>query len=175
MSAHLGELAAALADDQLDRAQRDRALAHLVGCPSCRAQVDVQRQIKARLDRLGAPQLPPGLVDRLATMRPSAAERTPPIQPTQPAQPARQVPVAAVRPHRVAIGSGHRTRRVLVGAASLLVVGGGVAYAAGGSDQQAGSPVRPAVEVFTVEHGTTSGYVPLHDPATSAVTAGLGR
>ena len=80
---------------------------------------------------------------------------------------------AVAGPSRVVTRS--RVRRVLLGATSLVLLGGGAAYAAGGSSDQSGTPVRPTVDVYTVQHGTTSGTVPLHDPAVTAVTVGLGR
>jgi hypothetical protein len=64
---------------------------------------------------------------------------------------------------------------VLLGATSLVLLGGGAAYAAGGTPDSSGTPVRPAVDVFTVQHGTTSGAMPLNDPAVTAVTVNFVR
>ncbi len=186
MTGHLGPLAAALVDDQLSRADRDRALRHLVACDGCREEVEQQRAVKARLDTMGEPALPGSLLERLNAMQ----------LPSPPSSSAGQLPLAAApfpsggpgpvggAPLTSLGGVGvaatlessnrRRARRLVVGAASLVLVGGGAAYAAGGSDQSL-QPVRPAVDVYTVQHGTTSGSVPLNDPAVTAVTTGFGR
>ncbi|HEV7754439.1 MAG TPA: zf-HC2 domain-containing protein [Mycobacteriales bacterium] len=62
---HLGGLVAAVADGALDHAARERALAHLARCDDCRAEVEAQRRLKARLARLAGPEVPPSLADRL--------------------------------------------------------------------------------------------------------------
>jgi hypothetical protein len=64
----LGETAAALVDGALDHDARDRALAHLARCATCRAEVDAQRRLKARLSTLGGPSCPTGLANRLAAI-----------------------------------------------------------------------------------------------------------
>jgi len=166
-------MAAALVDDQLDRGARDRALRHLAGCDDCRAEVSQQRAIKARLDLMNEPRLPSALLDRLQSLQVTPSHE-PPTQPVG----GRPLPVRPLSADPLpSLGSTmrRRTRSVLVGATSLVLVGGGAAYAAGGSSGQSGAPVRPAVDVYTVQHGTTSGSVPLNDPAVSAVTVGFGR
>lgn len=190
MTAHLGPLAAALVDDQLDDADRVRALRHVATCASCRFEVDQQRTMKARLDGLGEPMLPGSLFDKLQAMRVLPPGAPPPGAVAEPVAPPRQLPLAVGSglPGRssapvvplplggLATGrSRSRVRRVLVGATSLVLLGGGAAYAAGGSSDHSGTPVRPAVDVYTVQHGTTSGTVPLNDPAVGAVTVGFGR
>ena len=60
---HLGDLVAALVDDQLDHSNRDLVLAHLAGCDTCRADVQQQRALKSRLRALSAPGLPESLAD----------------------------------------------------------------------------------------------------------------
>jgi len=65
---HLGELAAALVDGALDHDTRDRAFAHLARCGSCRAEVDGQRRLKARLAALDTPPCPTALLGRLRTI-----------------------------------------------------------------------------------------------------------
>ncbi len=49
---HLGDRAAALVDDDLLGEERDRALAHVAGCETCRAEVHEQRQVKVMLRSL---------------------------------------------------------------------------------------------------------------------------
>jgi len=186
VSAHLGALAAALVDDQLDGVERDRALRHVASCDACRAEVEAQRRMKLRLDRMSDPFLPNTLLDRLQSLAPSGGQPGEcddlPIPVPQPlGNPnvfaAGIAPAAALaRPARVGSVSPARRRvgRTVVGAASLLLLGGGVAYAAGGPTAGV-APVQPAVDVYAVQHGTTSGTIPLHDPAVSAVTVGFRR
>jgi anti-sigma factor RsiW len=195
VSGHLGPLAAALVDDQLDPSSREKALRHVAACESCRFEVEQQRTMKARLDRMGEPELPSALLDRLSALRPpeqpaadeGARGRTP--GPTEwrglPASPPGSPfgagsagrgpwsPAALIGTQRPVART--RVRRVLVGATSLVLLGGGAAYAAGGGSGSGAPPVRPPVDVYTVQHGTTSQTVPLNDPAVSAVTAGFGR
>lgn len=65
MTAHLGGRLCPLVDGQLHHDERDRALAHLAHCLSCRAQVVEYRRMKQRLAGLWAPTLPETLNDRL--------------------------------------------------------------------------------------------------------------
>lgn len=44
---HLGENLAALVDGELCHERRDRVLAHLATCPTCRAEADAQRRLKS--------------------------------------------------------------------------------------------------------------------------------
>jgi hypothetical protein len=193
MSGHLGPLAAALVDEQLAGGERERALRHVAQCASCRFEVEQQRAVKARLDELSEPALPGSLFDKLSSMRLPPTEAALPPGPTalpprptvlpRPALPlasgrglgGRPAAAAALPLAGLARPPRSRLRRVLVGATSLVLLGGGAAYAAGGPSGDSGTPVRPAVDVYTVQHGTTSGTVPLNDPAVSAVTVGYGR
>jgi hypothetical protein len=73
---HLGGLVAAVVDGALDHAARERALGHLARCDECRAEVEAQRRLKARLARLAGPDVPAGLADRLRHL-PDAAVGAP--------------------------------------------------------------------------------------------------
>jgi len=75
VNGHLGPLAAALVDEQLDGADRARALRHIAACSSCRSEVDQQLAVKARLDGLNEPMLPGSLLDRLQSMHSAAPTR----------------------------------------------------------------------------------------------------
>lgn len=70
---HLGGLVAAVVDGVLDHQARDRALGHLARCDECRAEVDAQRRLKARLGQLGAPELSAGLAAHLLGIPEAAA------------------------------------------------------------------------------------------------------
>ncbi len=190
--AHVGDLAAALVDDQLDQATRDLVLLHLGRCAGCRADVEEQRQLKARLRGLSEPGLPLGLLARLGALSgpaepPAASPLSPDRQPS---------PLASV----TTIGSSQdaglrrssmlrdprRGRRMLAGAASLLLVGTGAAIAAGGDAQPAG-PSTPVLTVptsfsnqlpgaaFNRDTSSPTGTLPLTDPAFPAMTAAFSR
>ncbi|MGZ4619282.1 MAG: zf-HC2 domain-containing protein, partial [Frankiaceae bacterium] len=65
MTRHLGDLAAAFVDEELDARARARVLQHLTACGRCAADVEAQRQLKRRLRRLRPPALPGALAARL--------------------------------------------------------------------------------------------------------------
>ena len=169
--AHVGDLAAALVDDQLDQGTRDQVLLHLGRCPGCRSDVEEQRQLKSRLLSLGTPGLPSGLMARLGAMALPTPAEPPPFQPAQ----------ATLRPYL--LRSPQRGRRVLVGAASLLLVGAGTAVAVGGGGQPGGS-FSPSSSTFSTSFSTPIGAtagesgapsMPLTDPAFRAVTASFNH
>jgi anti-sigma factor RsiW len=66
----LGEQLTALVDGALGHAERERAHAHLAGCAGCRAEVEQQRALKARLAGLAGtgPLPPPSLVGALQAL-----------------------------------------------------------------------------------------------------------
>jgi anti-sigma factor RsiW len=70
---HLGGLVAAVVDGALDHEARERALGHLARCDDCRAEVEAQRRLKARLAQLGTPEVPAGLAERLLALPAGAA------------------------------------------------------------------------------------------------------
>jgi anti-sigma factor RsiW len=174
--AHVGDLAAALVDDQLDQGTRDLVLLHLGRCPGCRSDVEEQRQLKQRLHALGSPGLPSGLMARLGAL--SVPER--------PLEQVHEVLLAEAQPgsRPSLLRHPQRGRRILVGAASLLLVGAGTAVAAGG-DGQSPSPVSPSTtSTFSTSfqtpivgtRGPSGGSsVPLTDPAFGAMTASFHR
>jgi len=55
---HLGDRLTALIDGELDHSTRERMLGHLAQCTECRREADAERQVKARLGGLAAPQVP---------------------------------------------------------------------------------------------------------------------
>jgi anti-sigma factor RsiW len=181
MTPHLGEHVAEYVDSRMDLRARALADAHLAGCASCRAEVAAQQALKSRLTALPGPPVPPALAERLRRL---PTDLAPPGQP-----PRGLVRPADRRPPTIAAMSGpgrggaalahshspHRTRRVLLGAACLVLVGGGTSFAVGGGSSDHSPVVRPPVETFVVQHGGTSGSAPLRDPAITAVTATLAR
>ncbi|WP_148572708.1 anti-sigma factor family protein [Nocardioides caldifontis] len=57
-SRHLGSTVSAMVDGQLPPAELDRAWRHVLGCASCRAEVEREMWLKQRLASLGAPPCP---------------------------------------------------------------------------------------------------------------------
>ncbi|RKS72465.1 putative zinc finger protein [Motilibacter peucedani] len=106
---HLGSRLDALADGQVAHDERDRLLAHVAGCPSCRAELQAARAVKAQLGRLGQPCVPSDLTSRLLSL-PSVAACAPEPEPVVPSSHLR-------RPHAGAASFG-----LLVGAALLVAV-----------------------------------------------------
>lgn len=156
MSAHLGELAAALVDGELDHSARERAQRHLAHCDACRAEVDAHRSLKARLARLSADAPQPGLAltDRLLALQVPGTDRI--SAPAAPVRPATVRPAAGPgnsRPRRRAL-----RRRTAVGGA--VAAFGLVALALGSPQSAATTPVDPATDSFVVEHVDTTSEVP---------------
>ena len=144
MTRHLGDRLTAFIDGELDHATRDRMLGHLAQCADCRRDADAERQVKARLTHLAAPQVPvelmlgllsldttrgigPGLPGSGPGAGASAGAGAPtpfsfqtvPIRP--PATPADGRPGAnraSVRPQRLRVAA--------IGAVSLAAIGTGV-------------------------------------------------
>ncbi|MEV8375530.1 zf-HC2 domain-containing protein [Kribbella sp. NPDC056861] len=62
---HPLEKLSAVVDGELDHDSRDKVLSHLVGCDSCRTEVEAQRRLKARLAATAAPEPSLDLMQRL--------------------------------------------------------------------------------------------------------------
>ncbi|MFP5218541.1 MAG: anti-sigma factor family protein [Actinomycetes bacterium] len=174
MSGCPDELLTALVDGALDHAERDRVHAHLARCPSCRTEADQLRRLKARLSGLSqsTPPPPAGLVEQLRALAapgadPLRAPTTVASAPVSPRAPAR--PRGAARPDR---GPSHRrARRSSLVGGTLVVAGAVVVLLAGGhSAQPASTPVDPGSDAFVVDFVSTTGGVPLADPAGAAVS-----
>jgi len=164
MSSHLDDWAAALVDAELAPAERDRALAHLAGCERCRADVDVQRRVKARLAPTAAPPASPDLTARLLAIpagagvtgrsedvvrRTAAASSRPRGARPWPSRVGRPVSARRRSPGRVAA----RSLGAVVAAMAVAVLAGG----------EAGGQVRPPVGTYVVEHTATTTQLPLND------------
>jgi anti-sigma factor RsiW len=145
---HLGDRVAALVDGELDHESRDRAFAHIATCDSCRAEVDAERRLKARIRALSEPELAPDVALRLLSVARSMTSDPPGSWPVTPGQ------------HGLRLGFG-QTRLVALAAAFVVVFTLTTAFAVGGS--ATGTPVRPAVDQYAVEHAVLVGDVPLSD------------
>jgi hypothetical protein len=183
-SGHVGDLAAAFVDEQLDLQRRDLVLVHIAGCLLCRDEVDHQRRLKTRLRALGGPCLPPDLMSRLSAFGglPGGGSGGLPAAP---------VPAVGLRAaHRpTARRDAQRALRLLAGAASLVLVGAGTAVAAA-SDGQPASPTRSVAPASGVgrsatvpesarrdpgDDGSDLLQMPMSDATFATVTASLHR
>ncbi len=179
----LGDVAAALVDGELDHAARERAHRHLAHCARCRAEVDGQRRLKARLSGIAQPDLPTALADRLLRLAapveepalrslPDARPPSPPAAPV-PGRPAGSHPgsprPAGARPRRAV------RRRATTGSAFALL-GVAAALALGAPQPRpATTPVDPATDAFVTEFVSTTadGSSSVVVPVPAARTAGL--
>ena len=159
--AHLGDLAAALADNELDHDQRDRALVHITACGRCRSEVDAQRRLKALLANQADPEVPVTLTVTLLAISRTASG------------PMHADVVRTRRRIRVAPPARARSFKSRVATYSTLGVAlvAGVVAAGGGNDAR---KVRPPVTAFVEEHSATTDQLgPLHDPAGNVVLASI--
>ena len=154
----LGDVAAALVDGELDHAARERAHRHLAHCAGCRAEVDVQRRLRARLSGAGHPELPPGLTERLLRL-PATLEEPSPTAARPPSRP----PAVPAAPSRPAGGhpGGSRPRRGLrrrtTTGSALVVLGVAAALALGAPQPRpATTPVDPTTDAFVAEFVSTT-------------------
>jgi anti-sigma factor RsiW len=151
MSDHLGDLAAALADNELGHDQRDRALSHITACGACRREVDAQRRLKALLANQADPEVTAAFTIRLVAIATTAAGPNHPD---------------VVRPRRRSL----RTRAATYSALGVALVAG-VVVAGGEND---GRKVRPPVTAFVEEHSATTDQLgPLQDPAGNVLLASI--
>ena len=180
---HLGDLGAALVDDQLSPELRDLALAHLASCIQCQRDVEQQRRLKARLRCLAEPTLPLSLAMRLNALKPAAV--------SAPTQSAHGGPPGGLSGGGLALAFPLRARsrvlsarrgRLLAGAASLMLFGVGTAVAAAADVQSAapggtvgtttsGLSTSRTRAVSTSASTSASTTVPLDDPAFDAMNA----
>ena len=139
----LGDVVAALVDGELEHAARERAQRHLAHCDDCRAEVDVQRRLKARLSGATTDPAPSdALTARLLSLR--ASDDTLPLTPAPPARPVSLRPATGPRTRRPGL-----RRRAAVGSAVVVL---GVALALGGPKPSSPStPVDPGTGAFVVD------------------------
>ena len=175
---HLGARIAAVIDGELDHQDRDRALAHIAHCTTCRAALEEQRRIKQLLANAAAPPASPELTARLqalaapgGVLRPR--ERGMPLAPLVP-----NLPPPGRRRHDFrrppGRGGGRRLRYTAASMVAVVAVMLATAFLAGGAPSQPGSPVLPPAAELSVEHAATTSGLPLSDPAFDAVTASFG-
>lgn len=176
----------ALADGSLPDDVRDRALAHVTSCPDCRADLDAERLLRARLQSLPTPRPSASLIGSLLAMGepggpvPPRVGHVPGMPRPRPAtirrEPAPEAPwrrrVTTTRPG----GRGATRRRAMVGA-TAGAVGAGVIAAALASGLPATSPVGPPalVQAGTVQAGTMRVGAPQPGTVQTDVAAGTAK
>jgi anti-sigma factor RsiW len=148
---HLGQRLSALIDSELSDFERDRVLAHLVGCDACRDEAIALRALKQRIHALGETMADTALTGRLMAMA-AAAERSP--------WGSRGTP-----------RDGHRypaARYLAAGLFTFVVVGlGSTAFVVGG-DQEPSPKITPAVDMYVTQHALVTGYQPVTPSVTAA-------
>jgi anti-sigma factor RsiW len=171
----LDKLSAAV-DGQLDHDSRDKVLSHLVGCDSCRAAVEAERQLKIRLGALGcySPEPSTDLMERLLGVPAYSIEAREEVRPVL-------TPAMSLSPQRSAFSAARtggsrpaarttRSRRrtgVLGAAGSAAAVASllGTAFVIGDpARQEQAPPLQPPVSVFSAEHGGVTTSSPFADP-----------
>ncbi len=160
---HLGQRLSALIDGELGAAERDRVLAHLARCDTCRREAVALRALKQRMHSLGEAMVDTALTGRLMAMAAAGEDGA-----TR----------AGWRPRAVYAAA----RWMAVGlAASVMAAVGAAAFFVGGEQQDPGPKVTPAVDSFLVQHGSVTGDVPVAPTpaaapgATAAASAVSGR
>lgn len=169
----LDRLSAAV-DGELDHDSRDKVLSHLVCCDSCRAQVESERRLKARLAAAEALEPSSDLMQRLLgvpSFSPEPREEVRPVlTPTVSLSPQRSAfPAArtgASRPGTRTTRSRRRTG-VLGAAGSAAAVASllGTAFVLGDPARQQQPPtLQPPAASFTSEQVAVSNQTPFADP-----------
>ena len=145
---HLRDRVSALVDGELDPDARDRAIAHLMSCARCRAEVEEERLMKGRLGGLPASEPSADLLSALFSF---------------PRHPAVSSPVLCP----AAADHGLRAGFVLAGAGSISAAMFAVAYLLGGAEPAppTAPPVTPPVGQFSATFAGTTEGLPFSDPA----------
>lgn len=158
----LAEQRSALVDGALDDADRERVLAHLVDCPSCRAEVAELRRIRLMLTTDGAPESAPpslDLADRLMAIAGSDAR-----QPLA-AAPFRQSGTSTLRRRRHGVAKVGATVGAL-GAGAILVAAVGLSAA-----PPVAATIADPTTSAQAEFGAAVAQLPLADSVGSVAMA----
>jgi anti-sigma factor RsiW len=158
VNGHLGDQVAAFVDGELGFAARERALEHLSRCAECRAAVEEQRRVKARVQTLPTTEPSADLLSSLTRVAASETAATP----------------GAIRASR-RLGRLRHGGLVLAGAGSVAAGFIGVAYALGGAPAEEYRPVSPPVGQFSAEFAGSRQPTPFSDPAMDVLPVLAGR
>lgn len=170
---------AAAVDGQLDHDSRDRVFGHLVGCDTCKAEIEEQRRLKARLGLLDTPEPSSALLGRLMAVPEFGTEPREQVRPV-PAmtlRPARSVFPAQARPSTRTdarpAARPNRRRAVVVsaaGSAAAVVSLLGTAFVVGEPTQERAPLLQPPVSSFSVDHASSTGGFPFGDDVAMLTT-----
>ncbi|MET9270846.1 zf-HC2 domain-containing protein [Kribbella sp. NPDC003557] len=165
----------AVVDGQLDHDSREKVLSHLVGCDTCRAEVDAQRRLKARMAALETPDPSTDLMQRLMGVSSFSTEPREEVRPV--VTPVSLFPQRSAFPAgrstggtRPGVARGTRSRRragVLGAAGSAAAVASllGTAFVVGDPARSEQPPtLQPPVASFSSDHASTSSGAPFADP-----------
>jgi len=145
---HLGERLSAFIDGELSHQQRERVLAHLAHCVTCRQEAAALRALKQRMHALGAATADTALTDRLIAVAGVAG----------PAPWGRRPRLAG---RRSVLGASRRHWPVRsIAVAGLTLAGLSVpaaAFLAGGGQQEPGPSVTPAIDTYMMQHDLSAG------------------
>jgi len=166
----LDKLSAAV-DGGLDHETREKVLGHLVGCDSCRAEVEAQRRLKAQLLDLGGPDPSEALMQRLLGVPAFSIEPREEVRPVL-------TPAVSLSPQRSAFPAARRgrtrpatRRRTTVlgaaGSAAALATLLGTAFVVGDPARSEQQPplLQPPVSSFSADYANTMNSYPFGDPA----------
>ena len=165
----------AVVDGQLDHDSRDKVLSHLVGCDTCRTEVDAQRRLKARMAALETPDPSTDLMQRLMGVSSFSTEPREEVRPV--VTPVSLFPQRSAFPAGRSTGGtrpgaarGARSRRragVLGAAGSAAAVASllGTAFVVGDPSRSEQPPtLQPPVASFSSDHASTTSGAPFADP-----------
>jgi anti-sigma factor RsiW len=147
---HLGQQLSALIDGELDGAERDQVLWHVVRCGWCQDEAAALRTLKRRMNALGEAAAGAGLTGRLMGLSNADPGSVWPHSATAVLQ-------LAPRGSRL---DAKAARYLLGGSFAIFLAGLGTAAFIAGGDPQAQAPaprVSPPVGVYTVEHDDMNG------------------
>jgi anti-sigma factor RsiW len=165
----------AVVDGQLDHDSREKVLSHLVGCDTCRTEVDAQRRLKARMAALESPDPSTDLMQRLMGVSSFSPEPREEVRPV--VTPVSLFPQRSAFPAgrgaggtRPGANRGTRSRRragVLGAAGSAAAVASllGTAFVVGDPARSEQPPtLQPPVASFSSDHASTTSGSPFADP-----------
>jgi anti-sigma factor RsiW len=171
----LDKLSAAV-DGELDHDSRDKVLSHLVGCDSCRAEVEAVRQLRTRLGALGCytPEPSTDLMQHLlgapSYSLEAREEVRPVLTPAVSLSPQRSAfPAARTGGSRPAARTTRSRRRTAVlgaaGSAAAVASLLGTAFVIGDPALQEQPPLlQPPVSSFSAAHAGATTISPFTDP-----------
>jgi anti-sigma factor RsiW len=160
VNGHLGEQVAAFVDGQLDYPRREKALEHLSGCAGCRAAVEQERWVKARVQTL--PGAEPS-ADLLFSLSRVSIE-----------SPALVAPAEHAGSWHLPQTRARRSGLMLAGAGTVAAGFLGLAYTVGGAAVADHDPVAPPVDRFSTEFVGSEPSTPFSDPAVD-IFSGIGN